>query len=99
MLMEQTAKQFEAADSELQVVLRSMQQKVADLQAAWVGRGAGSFQQTMEAWSRDQDSINRLLAETAQLIRSAGQEYATSDANTASRFTGQEGGAAPSGSQ
>jgi WXG100 family type VII secretion target len=93
-LMEQTAGQFESVAAQLQTMLQSVQQKVANLRAAWVGRGAASFQQVMDAWSRDQDSINRLLGQTAELIRSSGREYGATDTDAASRF-GTGGGAVP----
>src|SRR5205823_6044886 len=91
-LMAQTAKEFEAVDAELQSTLSTLKNKVAALQGAWVGAGAQSFQQTMETWSRDQNQINQLLRETAQLIRTAGHSYATSDSDTARRFHPQGGG-------
>jgi WXG100 family type VII secretion target len=89
--MAQTAQKFEAVDAELQSTLTTLKNQVAALQAAWVGHGAMSFQQTMEQWSRDQNQINQLLRETAQLIRTAGTSYATSDSDTASRFNNQGG--------
>jgi WXG100 family type VII secretion target len=86
-LMEQTARNFEAANADLQGTLTNLKNKVEALQAAWVGRGAASFQGTMATWSKDQALINRLLAETASLIRTAGRGYASTDDNTANRFT------------
>jgi WXG100 family type VII secretion target len=84
--MAQTAKNFEAVDAELQSTLTTLKNKVAALQGAWAGHGAQSFQQTMEVWTRDQNQINQLLRETAQLIRTAGHGYATTDSDAASRF-------------
>jgi WXG100 family type VII secretion target len=99
-LMEQTANQFETVAAALQTMLQTVRQKVVSLQAAWVGRGASSFQQVMDEWTRDQDSINRLLGQTAELIRSSGQEYSTTDTDAASRFRsgGGTAGPAPAGS-
>ncbi len=90
--MEATAKKFEAVADELQGTLTNLKNKVAALQSAWAGQGATSFQGTMEEWSKDQNNINQLLHETAGLIRTAGQSYGATDANTASRFNNQGGG-------
>jgi WXG100 family type VII secretion target len=84
-VMEQTAKNFEAVGTDLNSSLTTLKQKVADLQAAWVGQGGTSFQNTMLAWSDRQTRINELLHQTAGLIRSAGQSYTTVDDNAASR--------------
>jgi WXG100 family type VII secretion target len=89
--MEQTAKQFESVDAELQNTLSGLKQKVADLQAAWSGRGSVSFQQVMEAWSRDQAALNTLLRETAQLIRSSGHDYGAVDESAAARLSRSTG--------
>jgi WXG100 family type VII secretion target len=85
-LMEQTARNFEAVDAELQTNLNTLKSKVTALSAGWAGRGAMSFQGTMENWSKQQAAINQLLAETAGLIRTAGGTYASTDSNTANRF-------------
>src|SRR3712207_4446197 len=91
-LMEQTAKNFETVNSELQSTLSTIKGKVTALQAGWVGRGGTSFQNVMGTWSRDQARINDLLGQTAGLIRSAGQSYTAIDDSTASRFNNQSGG-------
>jgi len=90
-VMEQTAKNFEAVDAELMATLDTLKKKVANLAGGWVGRGHTSFQQVMEQWSKDQAEINRLLRDTAGLIRSAGVNYSASDDNTATRFSNQGG--------
>jgi WXG100 family type VII secretion target len=93
-LMEQTAKNFETVNSDLMAALDQLKRSVSELQAGWAGMGAVSFQTTMETWAKDQTNINNLLAQTASLIRTGGQNYAAVDANTSARFTNQ-GGAAP----
>ena len=90
--MAQTAKNFDDTNSQMMSDLNSLKGKVADLQAGWVGRGSTSFQGTMQAWSKSQDEINRLLAETSGLIRSAGTNYSATDDNAASRLGNQSGG-------
>ncbi len=67
--------------------LTTLRNKITELQAGWVGQGATSFQNTMASWTRNQDTINKLLEQTAGLIRTAGRDYATSDTDTANRFT------------
>ncbi|TMM37329.1 MAG: WXG100 family type VII secretion target [Actinobacteria bacterium] len=93
-LMEQTAKNFETVNSDLMSTLDRLKRSVSELQGGWAGQGAMSFQSTMETWSKDQTNINNLLAQTASLIRSGGQNYAAVDASTSARFNNQ-GGAAP----
>lgn len=90
-LMEQTAKNFESVNAELQSTLDGLKRSVTELQAAWAGQGANSFQATMDTWSRDQLNINNQLADTAGLIRSGGQSYAATDASAAARFNNQGG--------
>jgi len=87
-LMEQTAKKFESVDQELMTLLSSLRSRVDQLQASWVGQGGTSFTTTMNTWSEDQQKINNLLQETAELIRTSGQTYATTDTNAASRLNG-----------
>jgi WXG100 family type VII secretion target len=94
-LLEQTARKFEGVNAELMGTLDTLKKKVSSLQAGWVGRGANSFQQTMATWAKDQDAINKLLDETAGLIRSAGQSYAATEDNTAGRFGNQGGSTKP----
>ena len=93
--MEQTARKFESVDEELQSTLSALRQKVAGLQSAWVGRGASSFQSTMETWSRGQAEINTRLRQTAELMRSAGREYAASDDTSATHLQNAGGGGGP----
>lgn len=87
-LMEQTAKKFESVDQELMSLLSNLRSRVDQLQASWVGAGGTSFTTTMNTWSDDQKRINDLLRETAELIRSSGQSYSTTDTNAASRLNG-----------
>jgi WXG100 family type VII secretion target len=84
-VMEKAAKDFEGVNDQLMSTLSTVKQKVAALQGGWVGRGGTSFQNTMEQWSERQNEINRLLKETADLIRSAGQSYTQTDENQANR--------------
>jgi WXG100 family type VII secretion target len=87
-LMEQTAKKFESVDQELMSLLSNLRSRVDQLQASWVGAGGTSFTTTMNTWSDDQKRINDLLRETAELIRTSGQSYSTTDTNAASRLNG-----------
>ena len=87
-LMEQAAKKFEAVDQELMTLLSNLRSRVDQLQASWVGAGGSSFTATMTTWGEDQKKINNLLQETAELIRTSGQSYATTDTNAASRLNG-----------
>jgi WXG100 family type VII secretion target len=91
-LMEQTAKNFEAVNGELNGNLTALKGKVAALQGGWVGAGGTSFQNTMTSWSTAQTQIQQLLQETAALIRTAGQSYTTADddAGRSLQATGQQ---------
>jgi WXG100 family type VII secretion target len=91
-LMAQTAKNFDDTNQQMMSDLTTLKGKVASLQGAWIGRGAISFNTTMESWARSQENIQRLLGETAGLIRSAGTHYAATDDNAATRLGNQGGG-------
>ena len=84
-VLEQTAKNFETVSQDLNSSLSTLKNKVASLQAGWVGRGGTSFQNTMTAWAERQVRINQLLNDTAGLVRSAGQSYTATDDAAATR--------------
>jgi WXG100 family type VII secretion target len=90
--MEQTAKNFETVQGELNGDLNLLKGKVTAVQSGWVGMGGTSFQNTMNTWSNAQNQINLLLQETAGLIRSGGQSYTAvdDDAGKAFQSTGSQ---------
>jgi WXG100 family type VII secretion target len=85
--MERTAAQFNQANEQLQQMLSSLMSKLEVLQTAWRGAGGAEFQKVRIQYELDQKAIARALAETAQAIRTAGQQYTATDADAASRFT------------
>jgi len=84
-VMQQTAAKFEQVDQSLQSMLSSLMSELEVLQTAWRGAGGRSFEQVKQQWARDQAAIQRALRETAGAIRTAGQQYAASDDDAASR--------------
>jgi WXG100 family type VII secretion target len=84
-VMQQTAAKFEQVDQSLQSMLSSMLAELEVLQTAWRGAGGRSFEQVKVQWSQDQKAMQRALRETAQAIRTAGQQYDASDTEVASR--------------
>lgn len=90
-VMEQTARRFEQVNEELEGVLNRLLQELDLLHGAWRGAGGRSFEEVRQAWAVDQRALHQALAETATAIRTAGQVYASSDADVAGRI----GAAAP----
>lgn len=84
-VMQQTAAKFEQVDQSLQSMLNSLLAELEVLQTAWRGAGGRSFEQVKQQWAADQATIQRALRETASAIRTAGQQYSTSDSEAASR--------------
>jgi len=84
--MRQTADKFETVNQQLQQMLSSLLSQLEVLQTAWRGAGGRSFEQVKQQWAQDQTTINRALQETAQLIRTAGQQYEVSDTSAADRI-------------
>jgi WXG100 family type VII secretion target len=84
-VMQQTAAKFEEVDLSLQSMLSSLLAELEVLQTAWRGAGGRSFEQVKQTWSQDQSNLQRALRETATAIRTAGQQYDSSDTDAASR--------------
>jgi WXG100 family type VII secretion target len=83
--MEATAKKFEAGNDSLQRMLSKLLLQLEALQTQWQGEGGRSFTQVKQAWAENQQKIQRALAETANAIRTSGQQYSASDTEAASR--------------
>jgi len=92
-VMRQTADKFDQANQSLQAMLKSLLGELEGLRAQWQGAGGRSFEQVKIAWSEDQAELHRLLATTAEAIRTSGQHYSTTDATAADRFGGGRGAA------
>ncbi|ASW53234.1 WXG100 family type VII secretion target [Plantactinospora sp. KBS50] len=86
-VLRQTAARFERADEALQAMLSGLLTELAGLRQSWRGAGGRSFEQVQQQWSRDQAAIQRALRETAGAIRTAGQQYDSTDGAVASRVS------------
>lgn len=86
--MEQTAKNFEQVDNTLRDMLKSLLNRLEPLQEQFKGAGGRSFTEVKLAWSRDQAALHDALVQTAQAIRTSGQDYTVSDTDAARRFGG-----------
>ena len=91
-VMEQAAAKFEQTNEQLQQMLNGLMTELSVLESAWQGSGGTSFTQVKVQWSNDQAAIQRALAETAQAIRTAGQNYTATDTEASSRMTQSGGG-------
>ncbi len=85
--MEQTAKRFEDANSELDALLGRLMNELETVRSGWQGRASRSFDEVKEAWAADQRSLHRSLGETAAAIRTAGHFYTESDTDAADRIS------------
>jgi WXG100 family type VII secretion target len=77
--MDKVAGRFDSTNSALQSMLSSLMNQLEPLQSRFVGAGGSSFTQVKLAWQEDVQKINRALSETATAIRTAGQNYTSSD--------------------
>ena len=94
-VMQQTADRFDQVNHSLQAMLKSLLGELEGLRAQWQGAGGRSFEQVKIAWSEDQAELHRLLAETAEAIRTSGRHYSTTDTSAADRFGAPRGGGRP----
>jgi WXG100 family type VII secretion target len=86
-LMQTTARKFEDVNASLDGMLRRLLSELEGLRSQWTGAGGRSFEQVKVSWSAEQEKLHRALAETASAVRTAGQQYATTDDAAAGRFT------------
>ena len=86
-VMQSTAAKFEQVDQSLQSMLSSLMSELEALRTAWRGAGGRSFEQVKQSWAADQEKLHRALAETANAVRTAGQQYAVTDTAASDRFT------------
>src|SRR2546429_7464550 len=93
--MRQTADKFDQANQSMQVLLRNLLGELEGLRTQWQGAGGHSFEQVKIAWSEDQTALQQALAETAQAIRTSGQQYTVTDTSAADRLGGHRGGRRP----
>lgn len=91
-VMEATATKFEQVSQSLQGTLSRLLGELEVLRTQWQGAGGSSFEQVKQAWSEDQQALQRALGETATAIRTSGRQYQMSDTAAADRVRGATGG-------
>jgi WXG100 family type VII secretion target len=85
--MQTTSRRFEDVNASLDGMLRRLLSELEGLRSQWTGAGGRSFEQVKQAWVTEQENLHQALAETATAIRTAGQQYAVTDAAAGDRFT------------
>lgn len=80
------AQRFEQVNGELQGMLSTLMRELEITRAGWQGAGGRSFETVKHAWNTDQETLNRNLLETAEGLKTAGQNYTASDTEADSRF-------------
>lgn len=86
--MEAAAGKFERVDDSLQSMLTRLMSELEALQTAWRGAGGTSFNQVKQAYEANQKALSLALRETAGAIRSSGQHYTATDAESANAVGG-----------
>jgi WXG100 family type VII secretion target len=89
-LMQTTARRFDDVGASLDGMLRRLMGELEGLRTQWTGAGGRSFEQVKQAWAADQEKLHRALAETANAVRTAGQQYTATDTAAAGRFTAHQ---------
>ncbi|GAA4243469.1 WXG100 family type VII secretion target [Dactylosporangium darangshiense] len=77
------AQRFEQVNGELQSMLNTLMRELEVTRGGWQGAGGRSFEAVKAAFNNDQAVLNRNLLETAEGLRSAGQNYGATDAEAA----------------
>ncbi|GAA2386007.1 WXG100 family type VII secretion target [Dactylosporangium salmoneum] len=78
------AQRFEQVNAELQSMLNTLMRELEVTRAGWQGAGGRSFEQVKAAFNNDQGVLNRNLMDTAEGLRTAGQNYNATDTEAAS---------------
>lgn len=84
--MEQSAKQFERVNDELQSMLSKLMSELDVLEKTWQGHGARAFDDVKVRWARDQKLMSDALAETAAAIRTSSTSYTATDSDASARI-------------
>lgn len=77
------AQRFEQVNGELQGMLTTLMRELEVTRSGWQGAGGRSFEQVKIAWKADQEVLHRNLLETAEGLRTAGQNYEATDTEAA----------------
>jgi WXG100 family type VII secretion target len=85
------AQRFEQVDGELQTMLNTLMSELESTQTAWQGAGGRAFSGVKQAFHNEQKALNRNLLETAQALRTAGQNYDATDTEAASNISRSTG--------
>jgi WXG100 family type VII secretion target len=83
--MAQTAAKFDGVSQSLDSMLTRLMGELEVLQTAWVGEGGKAFTTVKLQWQKDQTAIQQALTQTAEAIRTSGQQYTASDTDAAGR--------------
>jgi WXG100 family type VII secretion target len=86
------ARRFEDVNGELQSMLKTLLDELSGLRDGWQGAGGRSFEAVKEAWSRDQAALHKNLLETAEAIKSSGQNYTVTDTDASHRMNATSAG-------
>ncbi|MFG2038957.1 WXG100 family type VII secretion target [Dactylosporangium sp. NPDC048998] len=78
------AQRFEQVNGELQSMLNTLMRELEVTRGGWQGAGGRSFEAVKAAFKNDQDVLNRSLLDTAEGLRTAGQNYDSTDTEAAS---------------
>lgn len=80
------AQRFEQVNGELQGMLSTLMRELEITRSGWQGAGGRTFETVKQAWNADQEALHRNLLETAEGLKTAGQNYMASDAEADARF-------------
>jgi WXG100 family type VII secretion target len=80
------AQRFEQVNGELQGMLSTLMRELEITRSGWQGAGGRTFETVKHAWNADQEALNKNLLETAEGLKTAGQNYTATDAEADARF-------------
>lgn len=84
--MESAAKRFEDVEAALGKMLSDLMRELEPLKMDLQGKMGRSFEATKLSYEDNQRALGRALAETANAIRTSGQQYAASDEQAAGQL-------------
>ncbi len=78
-VLQQTAKQVEGVNGNIQSQLVTLFNDLESLPAGWAGDSATAFYQLMERWNTDAQQLNTALAGIAEALGGSGGSYQTAE--------------------
>jgi len=68
--------------------IRAVQTEVQNTKSFWTGQANNNYERLMQQWKAAADKVQAALDDTVQALNAAAQDYASTEQQNASRFSG-----------